>query len=100
MNEIIFLVEDAGGFTARALGHSIFTAGDTEQELHAMIKDAVACHFDEAEAPKITRLHYVREQGSLGGAVWMIRAGVPQNHARRQQNPIFDALFAAVAVVN
>jgi len=64
MNEIIFLVEDApeGGFAARALGHSIFTAGDTEQELHAMIKDAVACHFDEAEAPKIIRLHYVREE--------------------------------------
>lgn len=64
MNEIIFLVEDApeGGFAARALGHSIFTAGDTEQELQAMIRDAVACHFDEAEAPKIIRLHYVREE--------------------------------------
>lgn len=54
MKEIIFLVEDApeGGFAARALGHSIFTAGDSEQELQAMIKDAVACHFDEAQAPK------------------------------------------------
>lgn len=27
-----------------------------------MIKDAVACHFDEGEAPKITRLRYVREE--------------------------------------
>lgn len=64
MNEIIFLVEDApeGGFAARALGHSIFTAGDTEQELQAMIKDAVVCHFEEGEAPKIIRLHYVREE--------------------------------------
>jgi predicted RNase H-like HicB family nuclease len=64
MNEIIFLIEDApeGGFAARALGHSIFTAGETEEELHAMIKDAVACHFDEGEAPKIIRLHYVREE--------------------------------------
>lgn len=64
MNEIIFLVEDApeGGFAARALGHSIFTAADTEQELHAMMKDAVACHFDEGEAPKLIRLHYVREE--------------------------------------
>lgn len=53
MSEIIFLVEDApeGGFSARALGHSIFTAADTEQELQAMVKDAVACHFDEGEAP-------------------------------------------------
>ena len=64
MNEIIFLVEDApdGGFSAKALGHSIFTAADTEQELHGMVKDAVACHFDEGEAPKIIRLHYVREE--------------------------------------
>ena len=64
MSEIIFLVEDApgGGFSARALGHSIFTAGDTEEELQAMVKDAVACHFDEDEAPKIIRLHYVREE--------------------------------------
>ena len=30
MNEIIFLIEDAveGGYTARALGESIFTEGD------------------------------------------------------------------------
>ena len=64
MIEIIFLVEDApeGGFSARALGHSIFTAADTEQKLKAMVKDAVACHFDEGEAPKIIRLHYVREE--------------------------------------
>ena len=59
MNEIIFLVEDApeGGFSARALGHSIFTAADTERELQLMVKDAVSCHFDEGEAPKIIRLH-------------------------------------------
>ena len=64
MNEIIFLVEDApeGGFSARALGHSIFTTADSEQELQTMVKDAVACHFDDGEAPKIIRLHYVREE--------------------------------------
>ena len=64
MNEIIFLIEDApeGGFSARALGHAIFTAADTEQELQAMVKDAVACHFDLDEAPKVIRLHYVREE--------------------------------------
>ncbi|MEP7353738.1 MAG: 2-oxoisovalerate dehydrogenase [Acidobacteriota bacterium] len=55
MNEIIFLVEDTpeGGFSARALGHSIFTVGETEQELQAMVEDASACHFDDGEAPKI-----------------------------------------------
>ncbi len=64
MNEIIFLVEDApdGGFSARALGHSIFTVADSERELQAMVKDAVACHFEEGEAPRIIRLHYVREE--------------------------------------
>ena len=64
MNEIIFLVEDApeGGFSARALGYSIFTAADSEQELQTMVKDAVACHFDDGEAPRIIRLHYVREE--------------------------------------
>ena len=64
MNEIIFLVENApdGGFSARALGYSIFTAADSEQELQTMVEDAVACHFDDGEAPKNIRLHYVREE--------------------------------------
>jgi len=64
MNEIIFLIEDVmdGGFSARALGFSIFTTAQTEQELEAMVRDAVTCHFEEGEAPKIIRLHYVREE--------------------------------------
>ena len=64
MNEIIFLIEDSsdGGYSSRALGHSIFTVADTEIEFQAMVEDAVACHFDEGEAPKIIRLHYVREE--------------------------------------
>lgn len=64
MNEIIFLVEEApeGGFSARALGHSIFTSAGSERELQTMVKDAVACHFDDGEAPKMIRLHYVREE--------------------------------------
>jgi len=64
LNEIIFLVEDApeGCYSARALGHSIFTVADSEQELQEMVRDAVACHFDDGEAPKIIRLHYVREE--------------------------------------
>jgi hypothetical protein len=64
MTELIFLVEEApeGGFTARALGESIFTEADTVPELHEMIRDAVACHFDEGQAPKLLRLHFVREE--------------------------------------
>lgn len=48
MNEIIFLIEDAveGGYTARALGESIFIEGDDLDDLRANIRDAVDCHFD------------------------------------------------------
>jgi hypothetical protein len=64
MTEIIFLVEEApeGGFTARALGHSIFTEGETLESLRDNIRNAVTCHFDDGQAPKILRLHFVREE--------------------------------------
>jgi sulfur relay (sulfurtransferase) DsrF/TusC family protein len=67
MNEIIFLVEDSpdGGLSARALGHAIFTSADTEQQLHLMVRDAVACHFEEGQAPKIIRLHSFVKKSSL-----------------------------------
>jgi len=57
------MVEEApeGGFTARALGHSIVTEADTVEELKSMVKDAVACHFEEAERPKVIRLHFGKE---------------------------------------
>ncbi len=64
MNELIFLVEDAaeGGYTARALGASIFTEADDLSSLRAQIRDAVLCHFDEGQAPKVIRLHFVRQE--------------------------------------
>ena len=64
MSEVIFVVEEApeGGYTARALGASIFTEADDLQELHMQVRDAVACHFDEAARPRIIRLHFVREE--------------------------------------
>ena len=51
--EIIFLVEEAaeGGFQAKALGYSIFTEGNTFEELKIMVQDAVHCHFEVV--PKI-----------------------------------------------
>jgi hypothetical protein len=63
MNEIIFMVEDdpEGGFIAQALGRSIVTDADTWQELEANVREAVECHFDEGQAPRIIRLHYTRE---------------------------------------
>jgi hypothetical protein len=62
--EVIFLVEEApeGGFTARALGESIFTEADDLADLHGKVRDAVRCHFDEGKAPKVIRLHFVREE--------------------------------------
>jgi hypothetical protein len=64
MGEVIFLVEEApeGGFTARALGLSIFTEADTLQHLHEQVRDAVRCHFDEGAAPRVIRLHFVRDE--------------------------------------
>ena len=64
MNEIIFLVQEAaeGGYEARALSDSIYTEADTLEELKEMLRDAVACHFEETQRPSIIRLHYVRDE--------------------------------------
>ena len=64
MTELIFLVEEApeGGFTARALGVSIFTQADTWTELQQQIRDAVTCQFDPAEKPMLIRLHCVHDE--------------------------------------
>ncbi|MFH1920976.1 MAG: 2-oxoisovalerate dehydrogenase E1 subunit beta, partial [Planctomycetota bacterium] len=50
MTEIVFQVEDDpdGGFTARAIGESIFTEADTVEELRGKVRDAVTCHFEDA----------------------------------------------------
>lgn len=64
MNELIFLVEEApeGGYTARALGQSIFTEADTLDELRGNIREAVECHYDEGQSPAVLRLHMVRDE--------------------------------------
>jgi hypothetical protein len=64
MTEIIFVVEPdpEGGYTAQALGHSIFTEADTWDELKAAVQDAVRCHFDREERPAMVRLHVVQEE--------------------------------------
>ena len=64
MSEIIFLVEEApeGGYTARALGQSVFTDGDSLEELRNNVREAVECHFEEGLRPRIIRLHFVREE--------------------------------------
>lgn len=64
MTEIIFLVEEApeGGYIARALGESIFTEADDLAALEENVRDAVRCHFDEEERPRMVRLHFSREE--------------------------------------
>lgn len=64
--EIIFEVtEDPvdGGFVASTLGHGITTEADTLTDLRQMVRDAVQCHFHDAQQiPKIIRLHFVRDE--------------------------------------
>jgi len=62
--EIIFLVEESpeGGYEGRALGYSIFTEADTYEDLKQMVQDAVNCHFEGAERPRVVRLHLVKDE--------------------------------------
>ena len=64
MSEIIFVVEnsDEGGYTAKSLGYSIYTEAETLDELKENVKDAVKCHFDQKEIPRIVRLHIVKDE--------------------------------------
>jgi hypothetical protein len=64
MNEVIFLVEESpeGGYEARALGYSIFSEADSLEELKEAVRDAVSCHFEEKDRPKLLRLHLVRDE--------------------------------------
>ncbi len=65
VKEIVFIVEEdpEGGYTARALGYSIFTEAETIEELKESVKDALRCHFDKDEdVPDIVRLHIVKEE--------------------------------------
>ena len=64
MNELIFMVEEApeGEFLACALGVSIFSEADSLAELPGKVRDAVRCHYEEGKAPKVVRLHHVREE--------------------------------------
>ena len=62
--EIIFSVQESseGGYEAQALGHDIFTQGETVEELREMVRDAVKCHFEEGSAPSVIRLHFVKDE--------------------------------------
>jgi len=59
MSELLFVVEEApeGGFTAKAAGAAIFTEAETVEELREIMIDAVRCHFEEGEQPKLIRVN-------------------------------------------
>ena len=65
MTEIVFLIEEDfdGGYTARALGESIFTQADDMDTLKEMLRDAVRCHFpNEQTRPEAIHLRTVRDE--------------------------------------
>jgi hypothetical protein len=65
MSEIHFIVEEApeGGYVARAVGADIVTEADDLPSLHAQVRDAVHCRFDEGHTtPGLIRLHITREE--------------------------------------
>ena len=61
--ELIFEVRDAdeGGFYARALGHSIFTQGESWDELRANVLEANSLHFEE----EVVQRHLVQLHDNL-----------------------------------
>lgn len=58
-SEIIFLVGESseGGYEANALGYSIYTQAESLEELKTSAQDAVRCHFEEGDRPRVIRLH-------------------------------------------
>ena len=66
LDEIVFVVQEepeAGGYSAACHSYGIFTQGDSLEDLHEMVRDAVACRFEGEEArPDSIRLHFVRDE--------------------------------------
>ena len=64
MNEIVFEVtqEADGGYCAECLTESIFTQGDTWDELRANVREAVEAFYFDRTKPASVRLHLVRDE--------------------------------------
>lgn len=64
MNEIVFEVaqDSDGGFTAEAIGESIFTQADTWDELKANVREAVQAFYFDSKPPASVRLRLVRDE--------------------------------------
>lgn len=64
MSEIVFeVVQDSdGGFTAEAIGESIFTQADTWDELKANVREVVQAFYFDSKPPASVRLRLVRDE--------------------------------------
>ncbi len=64
MKEIVFEIsqEADGGYTAEAIGESIFTEADTWDELKANVLEAVQAFYFDAAPPASIRLRMVRDE--------------------------------------
>jgi predicted RNase H-like HicB family nuclease len=64
VDEIVFeITQDAdGGFCAECLTESIFTQGDSWDELRANVKEAVEAFYFDRRKPASIRLHLVRDE--------------------------------------
>jgi predicted RNase H-like HicB family nuclease len=64
VNEIVFEItqEADGGFCAECLTESIFTQGDSWDELRANVKEAVEAFYFDRPKPASVRLHLVRDE--------------------------------------
>jgi hypothetical protein len=62
--ELVFEItqEADGGFTAEALGESIFTQADTWDELKANVREAVQAFYFDSVPPASIRLRLVRDE--------------------------------------
>ena len=51
--QLLFFVslDPDGGYVAKAPKCGIYTQGETLEELMANIKEAILCHFEDAESP-------------------------------------------------
>jgi hypothetical protein len=64
MKEIVFEVaqEADGGFTAEAIGESIFTQADKWDELRVNVREAVQAFYFDSARPASIHLRLVRDE--------------------------------------
>jgi hypothetical protein len=64
MSELVFeVVQEAdGGYCAECLTESIFTEGDTWQQLRENVLEATAAYFFDRQRPQRIRLRLVRDE--------------------------------------